>query len=234
MTRESILEPMIEKMSVSEAVNARKSIRAFLDTPIDDDLIREVLTKAARAPSGGNVQPWRVYVLNGDATERFKAVVRAKVEAGETETPEYAVYPKPLKEPYRSSRFKIGEDMYALLEIPREDKPARLRRLAHNYWFFDAPAALFCFIDRDMGRPQWSDLGMFLQTAMLLFQEAGVDTCAQESWARWPQTVADFVGAPPELMLFSGLAIGHQDPHQPVNALVSDREPLERFATFVR
>ncbi len=225
---------MSGKASVSEAVNARKSIRAFLDTPVSDELIREVLSKASRAPSGGNLQPWRVYVLNGDVTERFKAIVRAKVDTGEAERPEYNVYPKPLKEPYRSSRFKIGEDMYALLQIPRSDKPARLRRLAHNYWFFDAPAALFCFIDRDMGRPQWSDLGMFLQTVMLLFQEAGVDTCAQESWARWPRTVAEFVGAPPELMLFSGLAIGYADPNHPVNDLVSDREPLERFATFVK
>jgi len=224
---------MSQKISVTEAVNARKSIRAFLDTPISDDLIREVLSTASRAPSGGNVQPWRIYVLNGDTTERFKALVRAKMEAEETETPEYSVYPKGLKEPYRSSRYKIGEDMYALLKIPREDKPARLRRLTHNYRFFDAPAALFCFIDRDMGRPQWSDLGMFLQTAMLLFQEAGVDTCAQEAWARWPRTVAEFVNAPPELMLFSGLAIGHHDPDHPVNALVSDREPLDRFATFV-
>ena len=220
-------------MSVTEAVLARKSIRAFLDTPISDELIREVLSKASRAPSGGNLQPWRVYVINGETTERFKTMMRAKVAAGETETPEYDVYPKGLKEPYRSSRFKVGEDMYALLEIPRSDKPARLRRLAHNYWFFDAPAALFCYVDRDMGLPQWSDLGMFLQTVMLLFQEAGVDTCAQESWARWPNTVADFVGAPPELMLFSGLAIGHRDPNQPVNELVSDREPLESFAAFV-
>ncbi len=225
---------MSEKVSVSEAVKSRKSIRAFLDTPISDELIREVLSKASRAPSGGNLQPWRVYVLNGDVTERFKAIVRAKVEAGAVETPEYNVYPKPLKEPYRSSRFKIGEDMYALLKIPRSDKPARLRRLAHNFWFFDAPAALFCFIDRDMGLPQWSDLGMFLQTVMLLFQEAGVDTCAQESWARWPRTVAEFVGAPPELMLFSGLAIGHRDPQHPVNDLVADREPLDQFATFVK
>lgn len=220
-------------MSVTEAVNARKSIRAFLDTPVSDDLIRKVLSTASRAPSGGNVQPWRIYVLNGGATERFKSLVRAKIDAEETEIPEYNVYPQKLKEPYRSSRYKIGEDMYALLKIPREDKPARLRRLAHNFQFFDAPAALFCFIDRVMGRPQWSDLGMFLQTTMLLFQEAGVDTCAQEAWARWPRTVAEFVNAPPELMLFSGLAIGHRDPDHPVNGLDSDREPLEQFATFV-
>ena len=224
---------MSEIVSVSQAVSSRKSIRAFLDSPISDDLIRDVLSKASRAPSGGNLQPWRVYVLNGDTTTRFKNIVRDKLDAEQAEAPEYSVYPKPLKEPYRSSRYKIGEDMYALLKLPREDKPARLRRLAHNYWFFDAPAALFCFIDRDMGRPQWSDLGMFLQTVMLLFQEAGVDTCAQESWARWPRTVAEFVEAPAELMLFSGLAIGHRDPEHPVNALVSDREPLDRFATFV-
>jgi nitroreductase len=224
----------LERVSVSEAVAARISVRAFLDTPISDELIREVLTKAARAPSGGNLQPWRVYVLNGDTTTRFKLLMRAKVDAAETETPEYNVYPKPLKSPYRDSRYKIGEDMYELLEIPRTDKAARLRRLAENYQFFDAPAALFCFIDREMGRPQWSDLGMFLQTAMLLFQEAGVDTCAQEAWARWPQTVTGFVGAPAELMLFSGLAIGHRDPKNAVNDLYADREPLENFATFVK
>ena len=221
-------------MDVTTAVHARRSIRAFLDTPVPDDLIAQVLTKAARAPSGGNVQPWRIYVLNGAKMVRFKELVAERMAADPNGEPmEYEIYPAGLKDPYRTTRFEVGEDMYALLGIPREDKAGRLTHLARNYRFFDAPAALFCFTDRMMGPPQWSDLGMFLQTVMLLFQEAGIDTCAQEAWARWNRTVAEYCGAPPELMLFCGMALGHADPAAPVNALVSRRLPLDAFATFV-
>jgi len=218
-------------MNVTEAMQARKSIRNFLDTPVDDDIIQALLIKAARAASGGNLQPWRIYVINGEVTSRFIQLVE---EQTERETPVYNVYPPKLKDPYRSTRYKLAEDMYALLDIPREDKPARLAHVARNFRFFDAPAAFFCFVDEIMGPPQWSDLGMFLQSFMLLAQEAGLDTCAQEAWANWPQTVAEFVGAPDELMLFCGMAIGHANPDASVNDLFSEREPFERWATFVR
>lgn len=221
-------------MNVSDAVKSRISVRAFLDKPVDDALIREVLSKAARSPSGGNVQPWRLYVLNGDAHAKFLAMMNEKLDSNYPgEPPEYDIYPPSLKDPYRSTRFKVGEDMYAKLDIKREEKPKRLEWLKNNQRFFGAPAALFCYVDRVMGPPQWSDLGMYLQTAMLLFQEAGVDTCAQESWSRWHKTVSDFVGAPEELMMFCALAIGYKDAEHPVNSLVSDREPLEKFATFL-
>ena len=218
-------------MNVTDAVNARKSIRSFLDTPVSDELIAELLTKSARAPSGGNVQPWRVSVINGATMPRFMDFL---ANTDIKETPAYAVYPKDLKSPYRDSRFKVGEDMYALLGIPREDKPARFAHLARNYSFFDAPAGLFCFVDRQMGKPQWSDLGMFLQTFMLLAQEAGLDTCAQEAWAMRSNSVSAFVEADPDWMLFCGVALGHQDTSRPVNSLVSDREPLENWATFIK
>lgn len=217
-------------MNVSEAVVARRSIRAFLDTPVPDSLLRDLLQKSARAPSGGNLQPWRIFVLNDDSMARFHQHLDTWTER---DNPEYPIYPEGLKEPYRSSRFKVGEDMYALLGIPREDKPARLRRLAENYQFFGAPAAIFCYVDRIMGPPQWSDLGMFLQTFMLLAQEAGLDTCAQESWSARPGAVASFLNAPPELMIFCGIAIGHKDPGADVNSLVADRVPVDDFATFV-
>ena len=217
-------------MNVTDAMLARKSIRNFLDTPVANELIQELLSKAARAASGGNLQPWRIYIINGDVRSRFVELIEARTDS---EPPDYAVYPPKLKEPYRSSRYKLAEDMYTLLGIPREDKPARLKHLARNFRFFDAPAAFFCFVDKIMGPPQWSDLGMFLQSFMLLAQEAGLDTCAQEAWANWPQTVAEFVDAPEELMLFCGMAIGYANPDAPVNALVSEREPFERWATFV-
>ncbi|NKB98630.1 MAG: nitroreductase [Pseudomonadales bacterium] len=216
-------------MNVSDAVVARKSIRRFLDKPVSDDLIRELLTKAARAPSGGNLQPWRVYVINGDTTTRFLDFLKTSEIQ---DSAEYAVYPPDLKSPYRDSRFKVGEDMYELLGIPRDDKPSRYAHLARNFEFFGAPAGFFCFVDRIMGPPQWSDLGMFLQTFMLLAQEAGLDTCAQEAWANKAQSTAAFVNAPEELMLFCGMAIGYKDPEQPVNTLVSDREPLDAWVTF--
>ena len=162
--------------------------------------------------------------------ERFRDFIATRTDP---ETLEYDIYPKSLTEPYRSSRFKLGEDMYALLGIPREDKARRLTWFAENLKFFGAPAGLFCFVDRRMGPPQWSDLGMFLQTFMLLAAEAGLDTCAQESWSLRPQSVAEFVAAADELMLFCGMAIGVRDPNHPVNQLVSDREPLEVWAKFV-
>ena len=216
-------------MDVTEAVATRKTIRAFLDKPIADKDIRSLLAKSARAPSGGNVQPWRVYVVNNQAMTRFKQFVG---EQTAKEEPAYQIYPQGLTEPYRSAKFKVGEDMYALLGIPRDDKGARVRRLMENYRCFGAPAVIFCFIDRQMGAPQWSDLGMFLQTFMLLATEAGIATCAQEAWAARPQTVTRFVHAPEELMLFCGISLGYADTSAPVNTLVSDREPLDKFVTF--
>lgn len=217
-------------MNVSDAVSERKSIRAFLDTPVSNEQLEELLSRSARAPSGGNLQPWRVYVLNGERIGELRSFL---AEGSIKDSPEYAIYPPELKAPYRDSRFKVGEDMYALLGIPREDKKARFAHLARNYEFFDAPAAFFCFVDRQMGPPQWSDLGMFLQTFMLLAVEAGLATCAQEAWAVRAQSVASFVGAPDDQMLFCGMAIGHPDPSAKVNELVSERAPISQWATFL-
>ena len=217
-------------MNVSEAVEARRSIRSFLDTPISDEQLSQLLEKAARAPSGGNVQPWRVFVINGPSMPKFHQFL---ADTDPREKPAYEIYPKELPSPYRDSRFKVGEDMYKLLNIPRDDKPSRFAHLARNFKFFDAPAAFFCFIDKTMGPPQWSDLGMFLQTFMLLAQEEGLDTCAQEAWANRSQAVANFVGAEDNLMLFCGMAIGHKNPEADVNRLVSDRAPLEAWVKFV-
>ncbi len=216
-------------MRVSEAVDRRASIRQFLPDPVDDEVLRDLLTAASRAPSGGNVQPWRIYVVNGESMTRFREFIADQpIEEGE-----YDIYPPNLWEPYRSNRFRIGEQMYATIGIERDDKAGRLEQFAKNGDFFGAPAGLFCFIDRNLGPPQWSDLGMFLQTFMLLAQEAGIDTCPQEYWSVRHSAVREFVGAPDEELLFCGMSIGHADRDAPINKLRSERMPLEEWATFV-
>lgn len=220
-------------MSVTQAMRARVSVRAFLPTPVDRALIERVLTAASRAASGGNVQPWQIVVVHGDAMARFREAMKARLADNPAQDPrEYSIYPESMKSPYRDYRFELTEAMYATMGIARADKLTRLAHVARNFDFFGAPAGLFCFIDRQMGAAQWSDLGMFLQSAMLLFTEAGVDTCAQEAWSHYSRFVREQVDAPPELMLFSGMAIGYRDPDAPVNHLQSKQAPLEAFARF--
>ena len=222
-------------MTVTDAVASRHSVRAFLNTPVPSPLIEQILTKASRAASGGNLQPWHIYVVSGEALRTFNARMAQRLaESVEGDLPvEYHVYPQPLKAPYRDYRFKNAEDYYGLVGIPREDKAARARFFANNYSFFGAPVALFCFIDREMGAPQWSDLGMFLATVMLLLRESGLDSCAQECWSRYHRTVRDFLNPPEEWMLFSGMAIGYEDPDAVVNRMVADRAPLHEFCRFI-
>tara|TARA_B100000953_G_scaffold117160_1_gene96500 strand:- start:8884 stop:9543 length:660 start_codon:yes stop_codon:yes gene_type:complete len=217
-------------MKVSEAVLSRKTTRAFLKKPVRNELIKSLLKKSSRAASGGNLQPWRVFVINN---ETMKSFLDFQKNWTDQEVPSYAVYPENLKEPYRSSRYKVGEDLYALLGISREDKEGRYKQLSKNFEFFGAPAAFFCFVDRQMGPPQWSDLGMFLQTFMLLAREEGLDTCPQEAWAMKPQSVSKFVEADEELMLFCGMAIGYKDEKAKINDLITEREPLDVWVKFI-
>lgn len=211
-------------MNVSQAVAQRISIRAFRSDPIPGALIRELLEAAARAPSGGNLQPWQVHALTGAPLETLKARVRDNPFG---ETPEYDVYPANLWEPLRTRRFQCGEDLYATIGIPREDKPARLAQLAKNGELFGAPVGLFFSLDRKVGPPQWSDVGMLMQTIMLLAVERGLATCAQEYWARYPQTLADILDLPEDHMIFSGMALGYADESAPINTLRTRRDPFE-------
>ena len=220
-------------MNVSEAVATRRSVRGFLDKPVPADVIRRIIDKAARSPSGGNIQPWHIQVIGGARIAELKAIMQRKIAEGPAnETAEYDIYPKDFVSPYRERNFKVGQDMYGHIGIPREDKAGRRAWFQRNFQFFGAPLALFCSVDRRMGPPQWSDLGMFLQTVMLLLREEGLDSCAQECWAVYPKTVGEFLGLPSERMLFCGMAIGYADPAEPANRLISDRAPLAEWASF--
>lgn len=221
-------------MTVTEALATRFTARAFLDKPVSGDVLREILDKARRTPSGGNLQPWHVYVVGGDEMVRLKSLVKARMETAPFgEGSEYDIYPPKLKDPYRSRRFECGEDLYATISVAREDKAGRLAQFARNFEFFGAPAAFFFYLDRTMGPPQWSDVGMFLQSIMLLAREYELHTCPQEAWSVWYKTVGEFFSAPQDLMLFAGMAIGYLDESAPINSLRTRRAPLEEIATFV-
>jgi nitroreductase len=216
------------------AVQSRKSVRGFLPDPVDPERIRRVLETAARAPSGGNLQPWHIHVVGGEPLDRLKAIMRERVQTlPDGEPAEYDVYPRELVSPYRERRFQVGEDLYACLGIPREDKAGRRAQFARNYQFFGAPLALFCTVDRRMGPPQWSDLGMYLQSVMLLLREEGLHSCPQECWAKYSRTIHDFLAIPQERMLFCGMAIGYEDESAPANRLHAARAPLSEFAEFI-
>ncbi|MBI3433519.1 MAG: nitroreductase [Proteobacteria bacterium] len=221
-------------MDVRDAVASRYSCRAFLPHPVPEHVVRAILEQAARAPSGGNLQPWRVVALAGEPLEELKAMLRPRfaTELPRGEGAEYQVYPSPLDAPYRSRRFSVGEALYRSIGVAREDRAARIRQYARNYLFFDAPAALFCSIERGMGPPQWSDLGGFVQTVMLLARAYGLHSCAQEAWTNWHKTVSRFIGLPAEELLFCAIAIGYADAHAPINGWRSPRESLAAFATF--
>ena len=223
-----------DELTVSAAVETRRSVRAFLDRPVDMAVLREMLALAARAPSGGNLQPWRITVLSGEPLERFRGVMaRRLAEAPARDEMQYQVYPDNLAEPYRTHRFRIGEAMYAALGIPRDDKPARLRWFLRNYQFFGAPVGLFVHVDRHMGIAQWVDLGIYLQTVMLLLRGKGLDSCPQEAWAAYHTEVSRFLETDANWVLFSGLAVGYADEAAPVNNFCSERMALEEFASFV-
>ena len=221
-------------MYVTEAIAARRSVRGFLDTPVDPTLLHDLARKASRAATGGNLQPWHIAIVQGEPMTRLKAIMAEKIATGVTEIPAYDIYPKDLTAPYKDRRYAVGEAMYAHLGIPRDDKPARQKWFARNFAFFGAPAAYFCTVDRRMGPPQWSDLGMYLQNLMLLAVDAGLATCPQECWAMYPETIGTFLGIPEDRMLFCGMAIGHEDKTAPANALRTERAREAEWLTTIK
>ncbi len=220
-------------MNVSDAIATRKTIRAFKPDPVSRETVEQILQHAARAPSGGNVQPWKVYALLGPARDEL---VRRVAEVRKTSpmgtTPEYHIYPPHLTKTYRTRRFRIGEAMYATMKVPREDKMARLNFFAGNWEFFGAPAGLIFTIDRQMQQGQWADLGMYMQNIMLLARESGLHTCPQEAWALFHPQIREYLSIPENEMIFCGMAIGTADETHPVNGLDSERAPLAEFVTL--
>jgi nitroreductase len=199
-------------VNIYEAVLSRRSVRAFTDKPVDRIILERVLDAARRTPSGGNLQPWHAYVVSGETRARLVERVSARLESGDDgDSPEYPIYPKGLTSPYRDRRFATGEELYTAQGIAREDKTARRAWFASNWRFFGAPVGLFCYIGRQMGSAQWADMGMYLQTVMLLLCEEGLASCPQEAWSVYHRSVDEVVQPGDGLMLFCGMAIGYED-----------------------
>jgi nitroreductase len=218
-------------LTVSQALKQRISTRAFLDTPVSASEVEALLGVARWSASGGNVQPWSVVAVAGEARQRVIDAVKAKLETDPfTNEASFPVYPEKLWEPHRSWRYELGEDMYALMGVPREDKMARLNWLMQNYEFFGAPVGLFFVIDERMNQNQWAHLGMFMMSLCLAAEEKGLATCMQEAWTPHCDTVARAIGVEKPHIVYCGLALGHADPQAPVNQLRSKRAEVSEIA----
>ena len=215
-------------MNVSQAMKERRSVRAFLPKPPTADQVHSLMSDAAQAASGGNLQPWRVMALAGAAlTQLTDAIAAAQPDEEQVSN---LSYPPNLWEPYRSRRFKNGEDLYKTIAIPRENKAARLEQLARNGQFFGAPVGIVVFADERMGYAQWVDLGIYLQSFMLLATERGMATCPQGFWRRYGNTVERVLKAPEPYRVAYGVALGYEDTQAPINTLRADRAPFAEWA----
>ena len=225
--------------AVDAAITSRRSLRAFLPTPVPRQTIEEILTVAARAPSGVNTQPWKVTVLTGAAkaglSKQILAAHDANAAAGSTgaDVGEYDYYPTEWVSPYLERRRKVGWDLYGLLGIAKTDKARMHVQHGRNYRFFDAPVGLIFTIDRVLRQGSWLDYGMFLQNIMVTARARGLDTCPQAAFIGFHQVIAEYLALPPGEMVVCGMSLGHADPSAPENQLVTERAPVASFTRFV-
>ncbi len=220
-------------MFVSDAIASRFSARAFLDTPVSIDTIQKILDHARWAPSGGNIQPWKVHVVTGDAKAKLsKAALDSVRSHPDGETPEYLPYPTEWKQPYKNRRFAIGMALYDAMGIDRRDKQARTEQLLANYEFFNAPIGLIFSIDKTLWPGQLGDMGMYIQNVMLLAREHGLHTCPQQIWQFVNRTVHQVLDISDDYTIYCGMSLGYLDTDNNANKVVRQRGELDDFALF--
>lgn len=220
-------------MSVEEAISGRRSIRAYQPKPVARETLARILATAARAPSGTNVQPWQVYVMQGERKDAMSAELLRLSMAGTPGTREYNYYPEEWREPYLGRRRACGFGLYKTLGIGKGDKERMQEQHALNWSFFGAPVGLMFSIDSYLEKGSWLDFGMFLQSVMIAARGEGLATCPQAAFAYQPATVKKYAGIPDTHTLVCGMALGYEDTSHVVNTFVTDREPLEKFVTWV-
>ena len=216
-------------MNLTEAVASRRSVRQFLDTPVDQAILERVLAKAQRAPSGGNTQPWNAVILTGAPLADLTAKIKAKAATAPMgDGHEYDIYPKDLEGRYEEQRRGVGKAMFDALGLAREDGAGRVAQMMKNWDSFGAPVQLFTYTRKYMGPPQWSDMGMWLQTVMLLLREEGLDSCAQEIWAMYGTTMRALLNIDDDHIFFCGMAIGYRDAEAAVNNFTVPRVEIDQ------
>jgi nitroreductase len=218
---------------VDEAIRSRKSVRAFLPDMVDEATLREILEIAARAPSGTNMQPWKVYVLTGRTKARIAdAILNSGIRAEKAVWDEYKYYPDQFFEPYLSRRRKVGFDLYGLLGIGRRDVDLMRAQHDRNFVFFDAPVGMIFTIDRRLNKGSWVDYGMFLQNIMVAARGRGLHTCPQAAFAPYHHQIRPVLNIPEAEIVVCGMAIGYEDASRPENHLVTERAPLDEWVRF--
>jgi len=219
-------------MNVIEALEKRKSTRAFLDKNVEPAKINTILEAARHAPSGTNTQPWRVAVVTGETKVKLQSKIEAAFRSGDKGKADYSYYPDEWVEPYASRRKECGLLMYKTLGITREDKERQVDQWAANYRAFDAPVMLLFFLDDVMQRGSYIDYGMFLQSVMLAAVEHGLATCPQASIADYPEIIKAELGYPQETVLLCGMALGYEDKDALVNSYRTSREGADSFTRY--
>ncbi|QNA90157.1 nitroreductase [Massilia sp. Dwa41.01b] len=225
-----------QQEAVDAAITSRRSIRAFLDKPVERADIERILEVAARAPSGTNTQPWKVYVLTGERRVALSDAILAVYsdpELSRQHTEEYPYYPREWVSPFVDRRRKVGWDLYSLLGLSRDNKAGMAAQHARNYRFFDAPVGLIFTIDRVMEQGSWLDYGMFLQNIMVAARGRGLDTCPQAAFTQFHRIIAEQLDLPANETVVCGMALGWADPTRVENTLVTEREPVANFVHFV-
>lgn len=219
-------------MNVDEAILTRRSIRQFKPDPVPRALIEEILQVAVRAPSGTNIQPWKLHVVAGEVRAQLEREVLAHRDTNPPD--QQAEFPRmnKRKEPYQTRMRTLGKEMYTLLGVPKGDQAANWRQWGRNYQFFDAPVGLIFTIDKDLDRMSYVDVGILLQTILLAAKARGLDSCAQGAWNNYWSVTRRVLNIPEDEYILCGVSLGYADETAPVNTLVSEREPVESFATF--
>lgn len=222
-----------EAAIVDEAIASRRSVRAFLPDPVDEATIRTILEIAARAPSGTNMQPWKVYVTSGETKKQIAdAILNSGIRAEKAAWDEYKYYPDQFFEPYLTRRRKVGFDLYGLLGIGRRDVERMREQHDRNFTFFDAPVGMIFTIDRRLNTGSWIDYGMFLENIMIAARGRGLHTCPQAAFAPYHRQIRPVLGIPDEEIVVCGIAIGYEDATKPENTLRTARAPLDEWVTF--
>ena len=220
-------------MNIKQLIESRYSVRSFLDKDVGFETVKSILDTANSAPSGGNIQPWKVYVLGKNSKNELVTQALNNYDTGVQEDIEYEIYPKPLAEEYKKRRSQCAADMYDALSIARDDIDTRLKQVRENFKFFGAPIGMIVTIDKSFAQNGWGHVGMFLQNLWLTAINEGLGVCLQESWSIYPKTVKKVIDSPDNEMIWCGIAMGYPNNEDPINNYRTSRDSIDTFASFI-